>query len=62
MGMRPLLYSEARAEREGVGWHRVSDKVCYYKPLGKDLYALRPEPDAIPTLALTLTLTLTIAS
>ena len=31
-GLRPLVYSEARAKRgDGVGWHRAGQDICYYQ-------------------------------
>jgi len=29
-GLRPLLYSEKKASREGVGWHRAGGDVSYH--------------------------------
>jgi len=30
-GMRPLMYSEIAAKKEGKGWHRHGRDVCYYQ-------------------------------
>jgi cytosolic carboxypeptidase protein 2/3 len=30
-GMRPLMYSDKKAELKKVGWHRTGDNITYYK-------------------------------
>jgi cytosolic carboxypeptidase protein 2/3 len=30
-GMRPLFYSQKKAELKKVGWHRAGDNITYYK-------------------------------
>ncbi|XP_008409828.1 cytosolic carboxypeptidase 2 isoform X2 [Poecilia reticulata] len=36
LGMRPLLYSETAAEKNGVGWHRVGSNIRYYQNCSED--------------------------
>lgn len=30
-GMRPLMYSARKADKEGVGWMRCGEDICYYQ-------------------------------
>ena len=30
-GMKPLIYSKKRAEKDGIGWYRGGENVCYYQ-------------------------------
>lgn len=30
-GMKPLMYSEKRADAEGIGWTRCGTRIAYYR-------------------------------
>lgn len=30
-GMKPLIYSTKKAEKEGIGWYRGGEEICYYQ-------------------------------
>jgi hypothetical protein len=29
--MKPLMYSEKRAEIDGIGWQRCGERIAYYR-------------------------------